>query len=442
MRNRFSFLLSYIFIAALAVVGVLTIMFAHREPRESVQENRILAGMPMISFETLSNGSFMSDFELWLTDGIICRAELIDASNKMLDLFAMPKDEKREAQELAAAIEEEMLGAPTQQDPNDQAEITGSDDDTDMQLPAAAGTVELKETTFWQLSNDGELDVVYRFPVENVKNAANIFNEFRAILPQDGRVIFSEVPIAATGNYYFDRRDAMEAWGSDVEEMLQACVVDGVEIINASVEILDNLEAGEFVYFRDDHHWTPLGAHQVYGAMMRQMGMNPLEYRDYSYFVQQRFEGKPLKEAPGKDQNTLEIIEPIGPVESYLIDNLTNIRPSVYMNYNSTSYMSYLGGTLGPWRLFRMGNHTGRNALLIGDSFGNALIPYLLPHYDTFLSTDMRPTYYDAKKAGASIAEYVRQYDIDDIYIMVCFATSINSWFFTGGVVNAHLHNK
>ena len=90
-------------------------------------------------------------------------------------------------------------------------------------------------------------------------------------------------------------------------------------------------------------------------------------------------------------------------------------------------YRQYLGGTYTPWRLFITGYHTGRNALVIGDSFSNAFIPYLTPYYDQIISTDFRRGKYVSSLAGASAADYIAEYDVDDIYMIYCTYTPIDS---------------
>ena len=48
--------------------------------------------------------------------------------------------------------------------------------------------------------------------------------------------------------------------------------------------------------------------------------------------------------------------------------------------------------------------------------------------------TDFRTTYYDAEAAGASMRDYCREYGVEDIYVVLCFATSINSVAFQSGI--------
>lgn len=429
MKQKFVFIVQYGWILLLALLGIVTLATAPGEPRKSEEENRMLAGAPACSASAVLNGEFMTGVETWLSDAIVCRSGIVSLSNDLQAALSVETDDLQAGDRMMAALQEETLGTAAPEASAPQQTAQPQENQTEQSAPKTE-TVEgtaIEETTFWIRKNDGSVRDVYRFPVENVENAASVLNQFRAALPEDGHVIFSEVPVAQTGNSYQLHRDENEAWGSGVEEQLQKIVDPGVEIINASEVLLDPLERGEHVYFHADHHWTPLGAHAVYCAMMERLGVPPLPYDEYRYVT------RPFR------TDTIEVIEAIEPVESYLVQSLDQTVQVPYMRYSINGYLAYLGGTLGPWRLFQTGSHTGRTALLIGDSFSNTLLPFLLPHYDRVLMTDLRPTYYDAEKAGASIREYMDYYGVEDVYIMLCFATSINSAFFMDGRIIEHM---
>lgn len=436
MGRRFGFLLRYWWVLALATLGVATLLTAPREARPDEVENRMLAGAPVCSVDTILDGSFMTGVEEWLSDSVAGRRSLIETAERVQEAFALGgEDDTLAAAEILEAIGQETLATPepTQGATAEEAVPAAT------QMPATAPATdaafeELEETTFWVRNNDGAVRTVYRFPPENVANAAEILNLFRSALPEDGHVIFSETPVADTANSYLNLRDEYEAWGSDMEAALQAVVGDGVLIVNATEALLPHLENGEYLYFRSDHHWTARGAWIIYCAMMERLGVPPLAYEDYTYRVRREAFGS---QGQG-NHDVLEVMEAIKPVESYLLSDLVDREEVPFMAYGSSTYTAFLGGTRGPWRLFETGAHTGRTALLLGDSFSNALLPYLLPHYDRVIMTDPRASYYDARASGASMREYIEYYGVDDVYIMVCFATSINSTLFTRGTLVEH----
>lgn len=444
--RRFGFLIRYIWIVGLVWLASITIAFTPKESRASETENRMLAGFPPFSVETVLDGSFMSGVETWLSDGIALREQWIQTSQRVEKVLAVPR-EVDEAAQFEAAIEAELgTGAseaatpePTSvpdQQPETSAEASPTRETTIPNTAEATPVPTVQDTAFWVRYNDGRVRTLDTYPHKNVERAAQYLNAYRAILPEDGRVIFAEVPTSFTGTAYQEERDKREAWGSDMEDELQKIVDDGVYIINATAALLDPLERGEYVYFRTDAHWTALGAHYLYRAMMERLGIPAMAYNDYAYTVQTGMRGNASN---NKKSDTVEIMGEILPTHSFVLKHLTESREVQYMYPDRASYLAFIGGTLKPWRRFTSGSQTGRTALLISDSFGNALLPYLLPHYDSILMTDLRPGNYEPKEAGATIREYIEYYGVDDVYFTFCFASDINSDHFKAGFLVQHL---
>lgn len=441
--KRFGFIIRYLWVLALLWLGGMTILFTPKTERVSDSENRMLAGLTPLSLDTIRDGSFMEGVDAWLSDGIVLRSRMIDASKRLTAAIAVPKPEADEGEQMMAAIEAEMNTETESPEPS--ASEPPAETLPEETASASAETEELqpidaepiRDTTFWIRYNDGKVRTVYHFPARNVQRAAKALNAYRALLPEDGRVIFAEVPIAGTGRAYQAERDIREAWGSDMEDELQKIVSDGVYIINATSVMLDPLERGEYVYFRTDHHWTPRGAWYLYRAMMQRLGIPAMDYVDYSYTTNTGMYGSAGHN--GNEPDAIDVIHEILPTHSFVVRNLTKSTEVPYMQEKRAGYTAYLGGTLTPWRRFETGAQTGRTALLIGDSFSNALLPYLLPHYDRVMMTDLRPSYYSDREAGAPISAYIREYGVDDVYFMYCFATSINSGHFLNGHIDKYL---
>jgi hypothetical protein len=76
-----------------------------------------------------------------------------------------------------------------------------------------------------------------------------------------------------------------------------------------------------------------------------------------------------------------------------------------------------MNNTRLPWRKVITGANTGKKALILCDSFGNAFAPYLLPHYDEVHMADFRSGSYSKSAVGGSFGQKIQQYGIDDVYI-------------------------
>ena len=82
-------------------LGVLLLLLSPRESRVSQTENRMLAGFPTLTIETLQSGKFFSGIEDFLSDGFFARDEVIDATEQLLGVFDKRSEEQRQIQDAA-----------------------------------------------------------------------------------------------------------------------------------------------------------------------------------------------------------------------------------------------------------------------------------------------------------------------------------------------------
>lgn len=265
-------------------------------------------------------------------------------------------------------------------------------------------------------------DENYTYPAENIINFAASLNYLKDMLPADGEIHYMQVPVAAVGCRLSIARSKFIGWESTMEDALQSQVRENIFIHNVPAILNDHLVAKETdLYYFTDHHWSPKGAWYALEAVMKARGMPVVPYDEYAY----------QRKLMGRDesgiQDWIEALYPLMPVRSVVLRELTKEKESVLMDYRSSDYITYLGGTETPWRRLDSGYGTDRKALVICDSFGNAFVPYLLPYYDEVHMTDLRRGYYKVSEAGGTFAELVAHHQIDDIYIVLSTSNGINS---------------
>jgi hypothetical protein len=117
--------------------------------------------------------------------------------------------------------------------------------------------------------------------------------------------------------------------------------------------------------------------------------------------------------------DTIEVFHPILPATGYSVTNAYKKNELPVIDETQTNYLVFLGGTHGPYRVLEGGYHTGRNMLLICDSFGNAIAPFFMPYYDDVYMVDFRDAYYSRTDAEAGVREYIQRCGIDDVYIVL-----------------------
>ena len=298
-----------------------------------------------------------------------------------------------------------------------------SDDDAEGgELKVEKGKVPVTKTNcfMWLKKKNGGLEKIYTFSNNDVKTFAKTLRMYLKYLPSDGHVLFTQVPLASISHRWTYSRSSIVGWGSSVEMVLEKFLEgeDRIMVFN-TMEILEPYIAdGKKMFYDTDHHWSAEGAYAVCAEMMRRQGMPVIPYSEYS------FKSNVGREWKGH-RDTFNILYPLLPGHSYVITKVKNSKEVPLMNYRSHGYLSFMNNTRFPWRRVVTGANTGRRALVICDSFGNAFAPWLLPYYDEVHMVDPRSEYHSRGDAGASIGKLIQYHKIDDVYIVLSTANGL-----------------
>lgn len=444
MKHKFAFKVTLWWVLGLMLLGGSLMAFGRKDSRESTLENRMLQGFPRLTYRSVFSGKFMQEFESYLADSFFARGDVVSASEDLLGVFSAQTTEELLTRDIGADIQGEIEAreAPAEesavQPPEEIAPPETQVQDRALPPGITAGDSlnqrdpdyrALYEYNFWLIETDGDKRHVYTYTAQSIEALMQGLNGIRSVLPEDGTVHFALVPVAQTANWWTRNPDTFQGWLSNAEEYMTALASDGVYIYNAPEVLAPGLSAGEYLYYRTDHHWTPRGAYKVFAAMMERQGLPVTDFDDYRYTVNAGYLGSIYSENPTAAlramADDIEIPSSLGPVHSYLLRNLTQQKEIEYMAYDYANYLAFLRGTQTPWRRIVSGFHTGRNCLVVTDSFGNCFAPYLLPYYDEVHMVDLRKGYFSEEDAGASVGEYMQKYGIDDVYVVLCTASGL-----------------
>ncbi|MBR5490938.1 MAG: hypothetical protein IKV79_06695 [Oscillospiraceae bacterium] len=435
MRNKLPVKLSFLIVTFVLMLlfglGVLLLTIGEKETRASEYENRMLQGMPELTSENFFSGDFSGQFENFLLDGFMGRNAVIDVSQSVLDAFSVQtledkillenNDDELQGLDKETESEPEIPSLPVPETPDEVEDVVDEtpeepenvvpDDSAEVEEAVNSGEAPTSGG-FYYVKSDGGLKVQFYTASNYVTLTANALNAYRSELPEDGNVFYAMIPLKQ--NYEpLVGNPKYTGWTSDTEEALQAQVVDGVHIVNAPEVLQPHLD--EDIYFPFDHHWSALGAYYVAAELVRIQGLPVTPYYEYDY------------KTITNNGSWFEVMYPLEDISAFKIYGKTREYESHYMNYNNDTYMAYVTGVLTPWTRFETGFSTGRKALVIGDSFANAMVSYLWPYYDEVHMTDIRQTYYDVNEAGGWVAELMELHDIDDVYIIFSYANSAHS---------------
>lgn len=165
-----------------------------------------------------------------------------------------------------------------------------------------------------------------------------------------------------------------------------------------AVDIYDNLNLhrDEYLYFNTDTHWAPLGAFYAYQTFCQVAGVQEYPLETMEKTSVEGFSGY-LAWATGEDclytyPDTIDVYEPACSYTASISYDSATFTELDSMN-SSDPDMGYSMIIYGDNPLFKIVNHdgaTGRKLVVVKDSYGNALAPFLTPSFDEVHIIDFR----------------------------------------------------
>jgi hypothetical protein len=469
MKKKIPYILAYWWVMALFALGLFVLIFADRSGGFSAAENRDLQSAPKFSFKNWFDGTFSREAEAFLTDQFPEREPVVKTANRMLGVFDATSEEERILdQAMIAELEgmnegnDEETGFDEPVEPDDPDVIAAPETPvpasvTLPDLPETPAPVEtpapgsdataaptpvdpaIKNTSttrrFSLRKADGTLTTRFNFGKGAIEDTIKSLNAYKAALPENGSVIFTYIPYSQDANEWLLYPDKFSGWYSDVEPTIQANVNDGVYVFSTVNELEKHMQDGELCFFKTDHHWTGLGAFYMQRLMMRSFGVPSVSYDDFTYTVHEDFTGSISSKVHALSgyrdlKDRLEVPGTLAPTRAFVYRNVDQLVKEVrFMEPERVVYAAFLGGTHDPFYVAETGFHTGHSAIVICDSFGLAIVPYIAPYYDRVCLVDFRDTHNFIKQSGGynKLKPYFAHYGIDDVYFIVSRGCGINS---------------
>lgn len=196
--------------------------------------------------------------------------------------------------------------------------------------------------------------------------------------------------------------------------------------------------AEEYIYYGTDHHWTTLGAYYAYQIWAMENKVTAVSYNTDK--VSESFHGTLHSKTnlPGLPFDTIEAYACQGMREVYY-DMSKTPEYSLYAE-------KYLSGK-NQYGYFLDDNHMlieirntsyekessdrerknkGTSLFIIKDSFANCMVPYLSEHYETIYILDLR--YYKGKLSQLLDTYVTKETDVLILYNMSHFVTEFRFW--------------
>ena len=325
----------------------------------SAQENRYLESFPEFTLETVLDGSFMQDFETYLSDHFPFREMFMTIQSRY----------------------QRFLGR------NQVGEI--------------------------YIGRDGYYIEEYQKP-QNTERIVSVFSGLEKKVTS-ANVTFMLVPTAVT--VYADKLPKNARNANQTEELneiyrnLQSIKVD------VTTALLEKKEEYP-LYYKLDHHWTSYGAYVAYEEYCKAKGITPIPIESFqTEVVSDNFQGtiysKLNDSYAGADEITVFLLDNSEVTVTYLDTGEVADSPYAPKYLETKDQYSYFLNNIHPMIEINNPKALSEDGLvLIKDSYANCLVPFLMNHYQKIYVVD--PRYYKS-----SISKFINEnMEITDVLVL------------------------
>jgi len=382
-----------LFLLPLFFLGIFNLLAPHK-PTISELENRALKTKPQFTAQKLWNGEYFQEYENYFADNFVFREEFVKISGVVNDLWGLPGQDKvtlvlNQGANVAAKQNKDNTGGKT-----DNKGIVKPDEETKNNDGEKDNSNEEKGSVTGKVLvlNDKAMEI-HTFNAEAGIYYADFINEFQEKLTNKDCKVYS---LIAPTQIEFITNEQYKKLSSPQKET----IAHVYKHLNSNIAAIDAYQALEqntdkYLYFRSDHHWTALGAYYAYTALMEAKGEQPIPIGQYRVKQVKPYLGslysttlsKEIKDNP----DTVYLYQPFIKYEYNVYYESPIKIPLLDMRHaeNTNKYGIFLGGD-HPWGKISTAQKNGKKIIVIKDSYANAFVPFLLPHYEEIYIVDPR----------------------------------------------------
>ena len=394
-------------------LGMLFSLIIPLRPTYSDVEKRELAKFPEFSFTALVSGRYFKDIDTWFADTFPFREGLITVNSKLSELRGVG-DRIYGLNDMAVQTVPEVTSGKEPEKTGKEENSATTEKQTEPTVPDQINDVT---QTLGGVLVIGDSGYEYCSFHQNVADKyAGIINktakELKGISSVYCMVVPTSMDITISDNV---RKGINSCDQSEVAKYIYDSLNTGAKTVDLYTQL--RMHRDEYVYFRTDHHWTALGAYYAYEKFCETAGYKPItldKYKKVSYgdFLGS-FYGDTNNSAMRKNPD--ELIAYLPPYKSSL--TFTNPEGKSFnwdlvhdvSNYPISQKYNSFAGSDNPFTVIEnLSKEKGKTCLVIKESFGNAMIPFLVGKYKKVYVIDYR--YY---KKG--IIAFAKQNKINDV---------------------------
>lgn len=337
-----------IIITIIVISVVLMFMFVPKK-EFSYNENRYLEKFPEVSIDNIMSGKFMNKLDSYIADNFPFRESLLSLKSKLF----------------------RVLGVYKQSDV-----YYGSDNKLYQEyMEPSNSDVVIKRVN--RLKDNIDSNVYFMLVPTSIyvnKDKVSKYN----LSYDEGKTI----------DYYKDKLD--------------------VKFIDVRDSFKKNRE--DYLFYGTDHHWTTRGAYLGYLEYCNSLGINPNKYE--FEIVNKKFYGTLYSKVLDNslEYDYIEKIKDDTKYKVYFDDNSEESDTLYYDEYldKKDKYSYFLDNNHSLIKIENLDSNNDNSVLIIKDSYANAFIPLIGPHYKNIHVID--PRYYTL-----SISDYINTNKIEEV---------------------------
>jgi hypothetical protein len=246
------------------------------------------------------------------------------------------------------------------------------------------------------LLHEGQALFMFQGTDRGAQGYAHAVNTWVELVAKSRPGMTSTVVVTPTSSHFYLPPAARARTTSEPKNLaaMRAALLPEVRFADVVSEMEGHQD--EALFFKSDHHWTGLGAYYAYRAWARSNGVTPLELSAFSKRSVPGIAGSfwSLTQAPelrNADKESYYYVPTTVTFDGtqYSGPQQKTPMPQPFFAEKSRGYIVFLGGDI-PLLVSNTSAGTGRTALVVKNSYGNAFAPYLLPHFDRVVVLDYR----------------------------------------------------
>ena len=339
-KNRFIRITTLVLFAAIIILADIFLLADHSR-QFSERENRVLAKPPVLTASNIISGKYMTKAESFVSDQFFLRDGWIT--------YKLNTDK--------------LLGK--------------------------------KESNGVYLGKQGYLIEQAKKPAEeDFERNLDAIRDFALRHAGDQNIVMTVIPNAVCVLRHLLPPGAPSIDQEEILRKISDTLGSGLHFVDLTQDLMAHRT--EYIFYKSDHHWTSLGARYAFEALCPSLGITDLSLSYTKYEATDRFSGT-LASASGASnvRDVIDLYVPDSDIQ-YVVEYVGESRKT------ATMYSSSALDTNNQYEVFLGGNHplirirttaaNKKNLLLIKDSYANAFVQFLLPHFGSIYIVD--PRYY------------------------------------------------